>query len=928
MMSCPRTLLFSLLFCLNELILAQIKYSTPEEVKVGEIIGNVAKDLGLDVSTLINRRFRIVSGAQDALFEVNPNNGVLYVHKNLDREQMCDRNECLIDFKMVLENPLEIHYVTVEITDTNDHVPSFVEKEKVIEIPETTTPGSRFQLPGARDPDVGINSVQRYKLSQNDHFHLEIRDRGEDKIPFLVLQKNLDREQKTNHSLVLTAIDGGTPQKSATLNLTIRVLDNNDNRPIFSREVYSAILKENAALATMVIKVDATDLDEGTNGAVEYAFGGDINSNVLKLFSLDRNAGEIRVNGIIDYETADVFKLDIQASDKGQPPFTTDCRVIIKIQDVNDNKPEIEVTSLSSTITEDSKHGTVISLISVTDIDSGLNGKVICSLTENLPFELKPSFKENMYSLVTKETLDRETVSHYDISIKATDCGDPPLSTLKSLSIEVSDVNDNIPEFSKNPLELYLTENNDPGASIFSLSAFDKDLSDNAAVSYRILRGEDGHNDMASFLNINPDNGQIMALKSFDFETLKTFQFQVVATDSGTPSLSSNVTVNVFILDQNDNAPVILYPVSSNGSAEGVEEVPRNVNAGHLVTKVRAYDADIGYNGWLLFSLQQVTDHSLFALDRYTGQIRTLRSFTETDEAEHKLLILVKDNGNVSLSATATVVVKVVEPKEAFATSDVKSATKVDEEDNVAFYLMITLGSVSVLFLISIIVLIAMQCSKSTDYTSKYLQEQNYDGTLCHSIQYRSGDKRYMLVGPRMSIGSTIVPGSHANTLVLPDRRQPPEQPKVPNADWRYSASLRAGGVMQSSVHMEESSVMQGAQGVLVQNWPTVSSAADGEGGEVSPPMGAGVDSNSWHFRYGPGGPGAPPQHLKPGEVPPEAFIIPGSPAIISIRQNQGGEDDKSDFITFGKKEEAKKKKKKKKEKKDKKDKGKDDGDE
>eukprot|EP00064_Thunnus_orientalis_P024367 superscaffoldBa00010342_g24657 len=172
----------------------------------------------------------------------------------------------------------------------------------------------------------------------------------------------------------------------------------------------------------------------------------------------------------------------------------------------------------------------------------------------------------------------------------------------------------------------------------------------------------------------------------------------------------------------------------------------------------------------------QVTDHSLFGLDRYTGQIRTLRSFTETDEAEHKLVILVKDNGNVSLSATATVIVKVVEPKEAFAASDVKSSANVDDEDNVTFYLMITLGSVSVLFLISIIVLIAMQCSKTTNYTSKYLQDANYDGTLCHSIQYRSGDKRYMLVGPRMSIGSTIVPGSHANTLVVPDRRRASEE--------------------------------------------------------------------------------------------------------------------------------------------------------
>ncbi|XP_030595811.1 protocadherin alpha-8-like isoform X27 [Archocentrus centrarchus] len=928
-MTYSRLLVFAVLFHCMELILAQMKYSIPEDVKVGAVIGNVAKDLGLDVGTLKYRRFRIVSGAQGTLFEVNPNNGVLYIHENVDREQLCNRNvACLTDLKIFVENPLEVHYVTVEIMDANDNAPSFAEKEKVIEIAETTLPGARFQLPGARDRDVGVNSVQRYKLSQNDHFHLEIRDSGEDKIPFLVLQRNLDREQKTNHSLILSAIDGGAPPKSANLSLIIRVLDNNDNRPIFSQEVYSVTLQENAALDTSIIKVKATDLDEGTNGEVEYAFGGDITSNVLQLFSLDIHTGEIRVIGETDYETASVYKLDVQASDKGQPPMTTDCRVIIKIQDVNDNKPEIEVTSISSMVREDSKHGTVVALISVTDTDSGLNGKVICHLTENVPFELKPSFKENMYSLVTKEPLDRETVSHYDISITATDYGEPPLSTFKTLSIQVSDVNDNSPEFSHNPLELYLTENNAAGTSIFSVSAFDKDSSENAAVSYRILRGESGHNDMATFLNIHSDSGYITALKSFDFETVKSFQFQVVASDSGTPSLSSNVTVKVFILDQNDNAPVILYPLSSNGSAEGVEEIPRNANTGHLVTKVRAYDADIGYNGWLLFSLQQVTDHSLFGLDRYTGQIRTLRSFTETDEAEHKLIILVKDNGNVSLSATATVIVKLVEPKEAFAASDVKSAAKDDEDNNVTFYLMITLGSVSVLFLVSIIVLIAMQCSKSTDCTSKYLPETNYDGTLCHSIQYRSGEKRYMLVGPRMSIGSTLLPSSHANTLVMPDRRRTSEEPKAPNSDWRYSASLRAGGVMQSSVHMEESSVMQGAQGVLVQNWPTASSAADGEGGEVSPPMGAGVDSNSWHFRYGPGGPGAPPQHLKPGEVPPEAFIIPGSPAIISIRQNQGGEDDKSDFITFGKKEEAKKKKKKKKEKKDKKDKGKDDGDE
>uniref|UniRef100_A0A4W5RKU7 Si:ch73-379j16.2 n=1 Tax=Hucho hucho TaxID=62062 RepID=A0A4W5RKU7_9TELE len=1080
-------LCFSLLLAFGEHVSAQIRYSIPEELKEGSVVGNVAKDLSLAVGTLEERRFRIVSGSNDALFQVNQNNGVLYVHKNIDREELCDGNSaCMINLKIVVENPLEIHYIGVEISDVNDHSPSFSEKEQNLEIAESTLPGTGFQLQAARDPDSGMNSVHLYKLSHNEYFDLELRDTGEEgKIPVLKLHKPLDRELESKHILVLTAIDGGIPPRSGHVNISVTVLDNNDNRPIFNQNLYSVTIQENCAVGTIVAKVNATDLDDGVYSEIIYSFVKNLKRKVYDTFSLDSNTGEISVKGNIDFEDTEVYRADVMASDKGQPPMRTECRVIIKIKDVNDNKPEIELTSLSNMVSEDSKPETVISLISVTDKDSGINGKVICSLSEDIPFELKPSFQDNLYSLVTKQRLDRELVSLYDITITATDCGQPPLYTFKTLSVQISDVNDNSPEFSQNPFELYLVENNGPGASIFSVSATDKDLNENAEISYHIVRGEGTQNAMASFLNINSDNGiisikdsdedkipflilqksldrenrinhslvltaidggnppksgslnitvtvldvndnkpvfsqdtysvtlqenspigtivvkvnatdldeglnrvveyslafdlfeiddvtgeitvkglidfeeqsvyeidmqasdkgpvtltghcsvvinvkdvndnapemevtslssqvpedarpgtavalisvfdmdsgenglvictisdnipfelnpsfqknmyslitksrldkesepmytvtitstdkgvpslsshktvtvhisdvndnspvfsrsqyafyvpennaphasvfslsasdrdqdenarvfysiwksdgdapiisylninsddgNIYALKSFDFETLKTFQFQVVATDSGTPSLSSNVTINVFILDQNDNAPVILYPVSANGSAEGVEEIPRNVNAGHLVTKVRAYDADIGYNGWLLFSLQEVTDHSLFALDRYTGQIRTLRSFTETDEAEHKLVILVKDNGNVSLSATATVIINAVEPKEAFAASDVKSAVKDEEENSVTFYLIITLGSVSALFLISIIVLIVMQCSKAPDYSSKYLQDVNYDGTLCHSIQYRSGDKRYMLVGPRMSIGSTI----------------------------------------------------------------------------------------------------------------------------------------------------------------------------
>uniref|UniRef100_A0A8C6K8B4 Si:ch73-379j16.2 n=1 Tax=Nothobranchius furzeri TaxID=105023 RepID=A0A8C6K8B4_NOTFU len=763
---------------------AQIRYSIAEEVKDGTVVGNVAKDLGLDITSLTDRRFRVVSGSKEDLFAVNQNNGLLYVHGKIDREELCQGSgACLTKLKILVENPLEMHYVSVEITDVNDHSPVFSENQQTFEIGEITQPGRRFQLHAARDPDAGMNSIRTYTLTSNDHFELDIKisQSDEEKVPFLVLKKSLDREEKNKHLLFLTAVDGGKPPRSGRLNVSIVVLDSNDNLPTFNKETYQVEMQENASIGTTLIRISAVDPDEGVNGEIEYSLSKTLGRRVYDLFHLDKVSGEITLKENLDFEDSDTFKLDVQASDKGQPPLIGRCRIIIKIKDVNDNAPEIEVTSLSNTVPEDSKPGTVISLISVTDKDSGVNGKIILKITEVVPFELKPSYKENIYSVVSKDNLDREVEPQYEIIIKATDCGEPPLSTFKTLGIQISDVNDNRPHFSQNPSHFYLMENNIAGASIFSLTATDNDVNENAAISYHIAR----ENDVTSFLNINSETGEISALRSFDFETVKTFQFQVVASDSGSPSLSSNVTVNVFILDQNDNAPVILYPVSSNGSAEGVEEVPRNVNAGHLVTKVRAYDADIGYNGWLLFSLQEVTDHSLFGLDRYTGQIRTLRSFTETDEAEHKLLILVKDNGNVSLSATATVIVKVVEPKEAFAASDVKSSAKDDEETDVTFYLMITLGSVSVLFLISIIVLIAMQCSKSPEYTSKYLQEANYDGTLCHSIQYRSGDKRYMLVGPRMSVGSTIVPGSHANTLVLPDRRNTSEE--VRHASYCFS---------------------------------------------------------------------------------------------------------------------------------------------
>ncbi|KAJ8342360.1 hypothetical protein SKAU_G00322880 [Synaphobranchus kaupii] len=756
----------------------EIRYSILEELKIGTIVGNIAKDLGIDRGTLADRNLRIVTGAKQDLFQVNQRDGALFVNQRIDREELCGKSApCHVNLKAVIENPLEMHHVTVEIVDVNDHYPIFPDREYRLEVPESTLIGVRFELEGASDPDIGINTLRQYKLSQNDKFQLEVEDLSNDgKTPFLLLRNPLDRERIAQYSLLLTAVDGGIPPRSGSLNITVIVLDINDHAPVCDQQRYSVTVKENIAAGTFLLRVNASDLDEGVNGAVEYSFRSKLKSKTSEIFHLDQITGEINIIGPVDFEEEHMYELKVQASDKGPVPLSTQCKVFVLVEDVNDNKPEIDVTSLSSRIREDAPPGTVVALMGVTDLDSGVNGQVVCTLAEDLPFDLRPSSEGNFYSLVTKSPLDRESVSQYDIIVTAKDLGSPSLSSTKTIRVEISDINDNSPVFSQSPYTLYLVENNVPGASMFTVSASDADEGENALVSYSLGRVSAGLS-VTSFLNINSENGNIYALKSFDFETLKTFQFQVVAKDSGTPSLNSNATVNVFILDQNDNAPVILSPVSANGSAEGVEEIPRNVNAGHSVAKVRAFDADIGYNAWLSFSLQHATDASLFGLERYTGQIRTLRSFTETDEAEHKLVIVVKDNGNVSLSATATVIIKAVEPKEAFAASDTKSAEQTEEENDVTFYLIITLSSVSALFLLSIIGLIVMQCSKPPDYSPKYSRDSTYadtsgNGTLCHSIQYRSGDKRYMLVGPRMSIGSAIVPGSHANTLMVPDHRK------------------------------------------------------------------------------------------------------------------------------------------------------------
>lgn len=700
---------FALFSCFLDTVYGQIRYSIPEELEHGAFVGNIAEDLGLDLNKLSARRFRIVSGAKKQYVEVNLENGVLFVNERIDREELCEQSlSCSFHLQVVIENPLELYRVEVEILDVNDNSPSFPWTEFNLDISESAVPGSRFPLESAQDLDVGSNALRTYLLSVNEHFVLDIQTRSDgSKFAELVLQSPLDREQQSAHQMVLTAVDGGAPERSGTAQIDITVLDANDNAPVFDQSFYRVRLAENAPKGTVVIQLNASDLDEGTNADITYSFSGHAPMKVRQLFSVDSRTGEVKVKGLIDYEKARMHEIYVQAKDKGPSAVAVHCKVLVNVLDRNDNLPEVILTSVSTPVQEDASPGTVIAVISVTDRDSGENGNVDCEIPHHVPFQLHSSFK-NYYTLVTSDFLDREAVAEYNVTLTARDSGSPALFTRKTLLVQVSDVNDNPPHFKQPSYTVYLTENNAPGASICSVTALDPDSGQNAYLSYSILDRDIQGMPVSTYVSINSDNGNIYALRSFDHEQLRNFQITVQAQDAGFPPLNSNVSVNIFVLDQNDNAPVIVSPLPRNGTLPS-RAVPRSVDPGYLITKITAADADAGQNSRLCYQLLQATDSTLFSVALFTGEIRTIRPLLDADASRHRLVIVVKDNGQPPLSATVSIILSLVDnlPHSQPGARDVSLSAR--HGSGFSFYLIVSLGAVSFTFLLAIVVLVTVR---------------------------------------------------------------------------------------------------------------------------------------------------------------------------------------------------------------------------
>ncbi|KAK9403747.1 protocadherin beta-16-like [Crotalus adamanteus] len=740
------------------------RYSVPEEKKAGSMVANVLKDLKVDVKELSARRAQLISKSSRQDFQLDPHSGNIILRDKIDREALCGLTDpCTLFSEIVLENPLQVFKIEVQVEDVNDNSPTFSQNQFLFEIPEQTPINARFPLETAHDLDKGENAIQNYIISTSEYFKLDVQSQNDgSKYAELLLAKPLDREVIPQFILTLEAVDGGIPRRTGTAQIIIEILDTNDNVPQFEQAVYKVQLMESSHPGSLVAKVEATDKDIGSNARIIYTFS-QAPADVLQSFSLNNHTGEITLVGKIDYEINSKYQLSIKATDGGG--LSTYCKVLVDIEDENDNAPEIVVSSITNPLPENSPPETVVVLFGIRDQDSGDNGRTTCNTDKNLPFTLKLT-ENNYYQLVTQQPLDREQMSQYNITITATDQGSPRLTSMTVISIQLSDVNDNPPMFERSFYDLHLRENNIPGLLIGSVHAVDVDTEQNAKLTYWLLPGKIRDVPASSYISINSETGNLYAIRSVDYEDIQDFQVMVRAVDKGSPPLSSETMVRVLIRDENDNAPFVLCPLQ-NSTSPSKELVPRGAETGYLVTKVVATDRDSGQNSWLSYQLLKATDPSLFAVGTQNGEVKTMRPVNIRDTFKHTLIVAVRDNGHPPQSVSATLRILLVD---GFSDpymkimDNPKSEVPQEEDHTLTMYLIICLVAISSIFLLSVMVFIATKFQKRRKFIGSSHSASNFP--VGPSLQDKCVDPNTGTPSQAFSYEVCLADGSLSNTVV------------------------------------------------------------------------------------------------------------------------------------------------------------------
>ncbi|XP_043560441.1 protocadherin-11 X-linked isoform X3 [Chiloscyllium plagiosum] len=637
-------------------------YSLREELPDNVLVANLVRDLNLTAAAAagLPLTFKLVSKTGDApLLRVEGSSGELYTTAHrIDRERLCantfsDSSRCFYEVEVaVLPNEVfQLVKMRFLIEDVNDNAPLFPSAVINISIPENTAVNSRYSVPSALDPDAGINGIQHYELLKGQSvFGLDIIETPEgDKWPQLIVQQSLDREQKDTYVMKIKVEDGGQPPRSSTAILQITVTDVNDNRPVFKEGETDVHIPEDAPVGTSVVQLHATDADLGSNAVVSFSFSNQVSALARRLFAVNPSTGLITVRQPLDREEFPVHKLTVLASDGSSTPSRA--VVTINITDVNDNVPTIDtryiINPVNGTVllSENAPLNTKIALITVTDEDADLNGKVTCFTDHDVPYRLKPVF-ESQFLLETAALLDYETTKEYTIKIVASDAGKPPLNQSATVVIKLKDENDNAPVFNQPVIGLSIPENNTPGTQLTKISATDADSGKNAEITY--LLGPNA----PSIFSVDRRTGILSAMRRLDREKQDRYVFTVLARDGGKPSIQSNATVVVTVLDQNDNSPSFTH-------SEYNFYVPENLPMYGTVGLITVTDADAGGNAAV--SLSILNDKGYFIIDPNSGVIKPNITFDREQQSSYTFQIMAVDGGRPQRSSVARVTINVVD---------------------------------------------------------------------------------------------------------------------------------------------------------------------------------------------------------------------------------------------------------------------------
>ncbi|WAQ97850.1 PC11X-like protein [Mya arenaria] len=649
------------LYCRGQEVL---QYSIYEQLPSGSFVGDVREDSHLR-STASAEEFSQIDYSllsqgkvYEQYFHVDGLNGSLFTNTVIDRETITEcvyETECVLPISIVAKSKISAFFrtlkVTVSIVDINDHSPKFPVEFKSLTVSEVATVGSSMALDGATDADSGNNTLQRYFILNEDALDLPFTTTYETyfdgrSVVKLQIKGDLDRESRDSYSLVIVAEDGGSPHLTGSMTVTITIDDVNDNPPVFGESEYKATINETLDVGEEIIRLLATDADIGVNSLIEYRLSKNQIGKIHEQFNLDITSGSLTLKE--RFASGGEYRIIVEASDRGSQPLMSQAVIIITVLDSDNNRPQIKINLFTDsdmgTVSEFADVGTVVAHVGITDEDTGANGIISCEMnSDNQVFNLQ-SYDDNEYKVTVAKQIDRETMDYIYVIINCHDKGTPPQNTFVEFTVQVLDENDHSPVFLQEIYFVDIMENNIKDTDIVQVSAKDIDLNQNGEVTYSLWASGEYR------FTMDPQSGVIKTQSVFDREKNASIMFYTYAIDQGKPARTSTATVQINVLDQNDNDPVFGKPMYELYVSE-------NAFTGLKVGNVTVSDADAGNNGRVGLHIDPALPFHMSTSGDLTLKNRLNREATAT----YSFLVTAYDHGIPARNTSANVVIHVTD---------------------------------------------------------------------------------------------------------------------------------------------------------------------------------------------------------------------------------------------------------------------------